>query len=128
MENIRKPVGVDEYIKSLPVEIRPKLKELRAIIKGLAPKAEEKISYGMPYYSYHGRLVYFMAHKNHLGFYPMKSGISKFKNELESYNTSAGTVQFPYDKPLPVDLIRKIILFRINENEMIAKLKEPKKK
>lgn len=126
MEKADKPSCVDEYISASPAETRPFLIKMREIIKKSAPGAEEKISYGMPYYSLHGRLVYFMAHKNHLGFYPMKSGVVKFKKELESYRTSAGTIQFPYNKPLPLDLIEKIILFRVNENMVNNELKRKK--
>jgi uncharacterized protein YdhG (YjbR/CyaY superfamily) len=127
MEKVSKPVSVDEYIISSPAGVKPILVKLREIIKKSAPGAEEKISYGMPFYSYYGRLVYFMAHKNHIGFYPMKSAITKFREELEPYNTSAGTVQFPYDKPLPYDLIEKITLFRVEENRLKSGIKKNSK-
>jgi uncharacterized protein YdhG (YjbR/CyaY superfamily) len=128
MEKGNKPVSVDEYIESAPESVRPMLKGLRKAIKTSAPKSVEGISYGMPYYSYHGRLVYFMAHKSHIGFYPMKSAIAKFSEELKEYKTAIGTVQFPIGKPLPLDLIKKMIFFRLSENEMAESLKKSKKK
>lgn len=111
-----KPKNVDEYLAGLDGMQLDYAKQMRNIILEYAPKAEEKISYGMPYYSLNGRLVYFQAHKNHLGFYPMKSAIAKFTKELKDYETAPGTVRFAYNQPLPVDLIKKIIEFRISEN------------
>ncbi len=108
--------NVDEYIASFPQKAQKYLKQMRAIVIKAAPNAEEKLSYQMPYYKYHGRLVYFAAHTNHLGLYPMAAGIERFKKELADYTTGKGSVQFPFDKPLPVALITKIIKFRINAN------------
>ena len=111
-----KPANVDEYITMWPLAAQTKLIVIRKIIKELAPQAEEKISYGMPYYNLNGRLIYFSAHTNHIGLYPMKSAIKHFSKELSGYETSAGTVRFPLDKPLPLPLIRKIVLFRVEQN------------
>ncbi len=108
--------SVDNYIAGFQPPTSTMLKQLRRIIRQAAPQAEEKLSYGMPYYNLKGRLVYFAAHKDHIGLYPMKSGIKAFENELKNYHTSAGTIQFPLDTPLPEALIKKIIEFRVKEN------------
>ncbi len=107
---------VDEYIASWPAETQIKLRAIRKTVKESAPQANEKISYGMPYFSLNGRLVYFAAFKNHIGFYPMASGIATFKKELSKYETSKGTIQFPLDKPLPLPLVCKIVKYRVKEN------------
>ncbi len=121
-----KAKNVDEYIALQPVEIRGTLEELRETIKKAAPKAEEIISYKMPGYKFHGVLVYFGAYQNHIGFYPTGSGISAFKKELSVYEGSKGTVRFPIDKPLPLTLIKKIVRFRLKENEQKKLLKKKK--
>ncbi len=108
--------SVDEYIAAQPAAAQTRLRALRKIVKEVAPKAEEKLSYGIPYYSLGGRLVYFAAFKNHIGFYPMKAAIRNFQKELAGYETAPGTVRFPLDKPLPLPLIRRIITFRTKEN------------
>jgi uncharacterized protein YdhG (YjbR/CyaY superfamily) len=118
--------SVDDYIAEQPVEIWEKLNELRQVIKRAAPKADEAISYGMPAYKFHGVLVYFGAYQNHIGFYPTGSGISAFKKELSVYEGSKGTVRFPIDKPLPLTLIKKIVRFRLKENEQKQLLKKKK--
>lgn len=107
---------IDEYILSCPREYRPKLLDLRAVIKEVAPDAREKISYRMPAFEQNGILVYFALHTNHIGFYPTSSGISAFKGELAGYVTSKGAVQFPLDKPLPLELISRMVKFRLMEN------------
>lgn len=111
-----KPKDVDEYIAAFPKKTQVMLKSLRAAIRKAAPQAQEKISYGIPYYALNGRLVYFAAFKNHIGFYPMTSGIRNFKKELSSYKSAKGSVQFPIDKPLPLALITKIVKFRVRNN------------
>jgi uncharacterized protein YdhG (YjbR/CyaY superfamily) len=118
--------SVDDYIAEQPVEIWEKLNELRQVIKRAAPKADEAISYGMPAYKFQGVLVYFGAYQNHIGFYPTGSGISAFKKELSVYVGSKGTVRFPIDKPLPLTLIKKIVRFRLKENEQKQLLKKKK--
>lgn len=116
--------NTDEYIQQFPAEVQAKLQELRTVIKKAAPEAEETISYAMPAYKYKGILVYFAGHKNHIGFYPASSGISVFEKELAGYHTSKGTVQFPLDKPLPLDLIHKMVAFRVSENIQKAEAKK----
>jgi uncharacterized protein YdhG (YjbR/CyaY superfamily) len=94
---------------------------LRTTIKSAAPGAEEKISYQMPTFALKGNLVHFAAHKKHIGFYPTPSGIQAFKEELSIYETSKGAIRFPIDKPLPLDLISKIVKFRVNENQKMLR-------
>lgn len=107
---------VDEYIAEFPPEIRKVLEELRALIKSLAPGATEKISYAIPTFHWNGNLVHFAAFERHIGFYPTPSGIEAFREELKPYKTAKGSVQFPLDQPLPTDLIRRMVEFRVAEN------------
>lgn len=116
---------IDEYILQYPDEVQEKLQQLRAVIKQVAPEAEETISYAMPAFKLKGRiLVYFAGHKNHIGFYPASSGISNFEKELAGYHTSKGTVQLPLNKPLPLELISRIVEFRVMENLQKAEVKK----
>jgi uncharacterized protein YdhG (YjbR/CyaY superfamily) len=119
-------ISIDEYIASFPKEIQKKLQEMRAVIHNTVPEAEEAIKYQMPTFTLKGNLVHFAAFKNHIGFYPVPTGIEKFKKELSVYKTSKGAVQFPLDKPLPLDLIRKIVKFRVAENLKKAEEKSRK--
>lgn len=107
---------VDAYIAAQPREHQLKLITLRDLIDELAPDAVEWISYGMPWYKYCGKpFVYFACAKKHIGFYPTPSGVEKFKKELEKYPTSKGAIQFPHHEELPLQLIKKIIQFRMSE-------------
>jgi uncharacterized protein YdhG (YjbR/CyaY superfamily) len=108
---------VDAYIDAAPKAVRVKLGQLRKIIKNAAPKAVERISYGMPYYEYKGRLVYFLGAKNHIGLYIPTPVVEEHRKELEQYETSKATIRFPLDQELPVALIRKLIKARIKKNE-----------
>ena len=108
--------SIDEYISTFPGEIQKKLNELRESIRAAAPEATEKISYQMPTFYLNGNLVHFAAFTNHIGFYPTPSGILAFKDELQKYETSKGAVRFPIDEPLPLDLVRRIVKFRVAEN------------
>ena len=96
--------------------MQPILVKIRAVIKESAPEAVEKISYQMPAFYLNGDLVWFGAYKHHIGFYPIPSGIEAFKQELSAYKRAKGSVQFPLDKPIPYDLIRKIVKYRVAEN------------
>jgi uncharacterized protein YdhG (YjbR/CyaY superfamily) len=107
---------IDEYINSFPADIKSILEKMRQTIREAAPGATETISYQMPAFKLNGILVWFAAHENHIGFYPTSSGIEAFKAELASYKWSKGTVQFPLDKPVPFDLVKKIVIFRVKEN------------
>lgn len=120
--------NVSEYIAGFPKNVQEVLEKLRATIKKAAPEAEEVISYGMPAFKLNGMLVFFAAHKNHIGFYPTPSGIEAFKKELAAYEGAKGSVQFPVEKPLPFDLITKIVKFRVKENLEKAATKTKKKK
>lgn len=111
-----KPETIDEYITGFPQDIQVILKKIRATITEAAPGAEQRISYGIPTFTLKGNLVHFAAYKKHIGFYPTPTGIEKFKKELSIYKVSKGSVQFPLDKPVPFDLIGRIVKFRVNEN------------
>jgi uncharacterized protein YdhG (YjbR/CyaY superfamily) len=114
--NPDKPTTIDEYISAFPIETQELLEQVRGTIRCAAPEAVECISYGMPAFKFHGILVYFAGYKNHIGFYPTGSGIAAFQKEISGYKNSRGTVQFPLNKPLPLDLITQMVLFRVNEN------------
>ncbi|GBF40610.1 iron chaperone [Leptospira johnsonii] len=107
--------SIDEYIKTFPKEVQSILQELRKTIQETAPEASEKISYQIPTFYLNGNLVHFAAYKNHIGFYPGASGIAKFKKEIDKYKNAKGSVQFPINQPLPFDLVRKIVKFRVGE-------------
>ncbi len=121
------PKNIDEYIAEWPKEVQDRLQTLRRTIREAAPGAEEAISYKMPAFKLHGNLVYFAAFKNHIGFYPIPTGIAKFEKELSVYKQGRGSVQFPNDQPLPLALIRKIVEFRVKENKAKAAAKAKKK-
>jgi uncharacterized protein YdhG (YjbR/CyaY superfamily) len=109
--------NVDEYINGFPPNARTILGKIRAAIQKAAPDAEESISYGMPAYKFNGRpLVYFAAFKNHVGFYATPTGHAAFAEDLARYKQGKGSVQFPIDKPMPLDLITRIVEFRVAEN------------
>lgn len=107
--------NIDDYIKTFPDHIQAILETLRQTIHQAAPEATEVISYNMPAFKQNSILVYFAAYKNHIGFYPTPSGIEAFKEELADYKWSRGAVQFPLDKPLPLNLVKKIVAFRVQE-------------
>lgn len=114
---IKKFNTVDEYIKTFPNDVSSILEKMRQTIQKAAPEAVEAISYQMPTFKLNGKnLVHFAAFKNHVGFYPIPSGIEAFKKELAPYEQGKGSVQFPIDKAVPYDLVRKIVIFRVKEN------------
>jgi len=118
---------IDEYIKTFPNDVQSILEKMRQTIKKAAPEAVETISYQMPTFKLNGKnLVHFAAFKNHIGFYPIPSGIEAFKKELSSYKQGKGSVQFPIDKPIPYDLVEKIVKYRVKEN--LEKLKDENKR
>lgn len=107
----------DEYIASFPKEVQQLMEQVRSTILQAAPDAEETISYGMPAYKTNGKpLVYFAAFKNHIGFYATPSGHTEFAEELSKYKQGKGSVQFPLNKPIPLELISRIVKFRMEEN------------
>lgn len=119
--------SIDEYIASFPADVQERLQQMRAVIREAAPEAQEKISYQMPTFFLHGNLVHFAAFKNHIGFYPAPRGIEAFKDELAAYEGAKGSVQFPLDQPLPLDLVRRIVQFRVADQLQNAKAKKSKK-
>ncbi|TFH47270.1 MAG: hypothetical protein E4G92_05420 [Bacteroidia bacterium] len=121
------PRDIDEYISGFSEGIQAILKELRAAIREAAPEAVEAISYRMPTFKLNGNLVHFAAFRNHIGLYPAPTGIEAFKKDLSAYAGGKGSVQFPINKPLPMDLITKIVKFRVKENLEKSKQKPGKK-
>ena len=119
---------VEEYIAGFPAETQALLETMRATIRAAAPGAEERISYQMPAFALHGNLVYYAALKNHIGFYPTGSGIEAFKDELAGYEVTKGSVKFPMGRPLPLDLIRRIVEYRVAQNLDNAAAKARKKR
>lgn len=122
------PESIDDYILGFPPEVQAVLRNLREAVRQSAPFATEMIRWEMPTFDLHGHLVYFAAHKKHIGFYPMPSAIEAFQDELAAYKHAKGTVQFPLDKPLPYPLIRRMVKFRVAENMKKAAEKSKKKK
>lgn len=122
--NKSKPEDIDGYIAKYPEDVQLILEKIKTAIKKAAPGAEETINYGIPTFKLSGNLVHFAAYKNHIGFYPAPSGIKAFKKELSVFKNSKGAVQFPLDKPLPLNLISKIVKFRVKENIEKAVIKK----
>ncbi|MDW5563668.1 MAG: DUF1801 domain-containing protein [Methanomassiliicoccus sp.] len=119
-----KPKDIDEYIAAFPPEIQERLVMIRQAVKATVPEAQETISYGMPAFQLNGPLAYFAAFKSHIGFYPTPSGVSEFSEELSHYKQGKGSVQFPNDAPIPLDLVRRIVKFKAKENAKRAKKQE----
>lgn len=114
---MKKPESVDEYLSDFPEATRLILEKIRAVIKAVAPEAEESVSYGMPAYKLNGRpLVYFAGYEKHIGFYATPTGHAAFSEELSKYKQGKGSVQFPVNEPMPLDLISRIVKFRAEEN------------
>jgi uncharacterized protein YdhG (YjbR/CyaY superfamily) len=110
------PTTIDEYIASFPPDVQAILEKIRQTIRKAAPDAAETIKYRMPTFVLKGNLVHFAAFKNHIGFYPVPTGIEAFKDELSVYEGGKGSVKFPLDKPIPYGLIRRVVRFRVKEN------------
>jgi uncharacterized protein YdhG (YjbR/CyaY superfamily) len=109
---------IDDYISTFSPNVRNILEELRRAIRDTAPTAEEAISYGMPTFKLHGNLVHFAAYKSHIGFYPGgPSAIEAFKDQLSEYDQSKGTIRFPLDRLIPLELVKQIVRFRVQQNE-----------
>jgi len=111
----RKPDSIDEYIATSPEAVRRILEQVRATIRSAAPDATETISYGIPTYFLNGNLVHFAGFGKHVGFYPTPSAISAFRKQLQRYPSAKGSVQFPLDAPMPLELIEEIVRFRVRE-------------
>ena len=114
------PTTIDEYITAFPPDVRDRLSELRATIRREAPQAEERISYRIPTFFLNGNLVHFAAFAHHVGFYPGPTGIAAFQDTLARFKNAKGSVQFPHDEPLPLDLVADIVRFRVTENTRVA--------
>lgn len=111
-----KPNTIDEYIAGFPNDVQRKLQQVRETIKKAAPDAEETIKYAMPTFTLNGNLVYFAGFKNHIGFYATPKGNEAFQKELSAYKQGKGSIQFPLDQPMPLDLITKMVKYRVEEN------------
>lgn len=109
------------YFNQFPPEVQVVLENIRRIIQKKAPKAEEKISYGIPTYSLQGNLIHFAAFKKHIGLYPTPKTQEAFQRELAPYKTGKGSIQFPLDRPIPYDLIEKIVEHRVREHTLSKK-------
>jgi uncharacterized protein YdhG (YjbR/CyaY superfamily) len=114
--NKRIPINIDDYVDRFPKEVQQLLEKMRLTIKKAAPKAKETISYGIPTFTLDGNLVWFAAYKSHIGFYPRTSAIKAFKKELTAYKGGKGSVQFPFDEPLPLALVSRIVKFRVKQS------------
>ena len=110
------PTPITDYILQYPPEVQEKLNQMRDTILEILPEAEEKIAYGIPTFYLKGNVVHFAGYKSHIGFYPGADGIAAFAGELTAYKLSRGTVQFPLDQPLPLDLVKRITAFRKEQN------------
>jgi uncharacterized protein YdhG (YjbR/CyaY superfamily) len=109
--------SIDEYIAGFSAETQVVLEQMRSLIRGSAPEAEETISYAIPTFDLNGHhLVHFAGYAKHIGFYPVPSALQAFKEELAPYRSGKGSAQFPLGRPLPADLIRRIVAFRVAEN------------
>jgi uncharacterized protein YdhG (YjbR/CyaY superfamily) len=107
---------IDRYIAGFPPEIQDILERVRQTIRRAAPQAEETIKYAIPTFTLNGNLVHFAAFKNHIGFYPAPTGIEAFQEDLAPYKQAKGSVQFPLDRPMPLELITRIVAYRVQEN------------
>jgi uncharacterized protein YdhG (YjbR/CyaY superfamily) len=121
------PANIDEYIAAFSPDVQSLLEKIRLTIREAAPQAEEKISYKMPAFALNGILVYFAAFKKHIGMYPPVQGDKKLSKELAPYRGEKGNLKFPLDEPIPYDLIRRVVTFRVKEHLRKAKAKRKQK-
>jgi uncharacterized protein YdhG (YjbR/CyaY superfamily) len=120
--------SIDQYISTFPAHVQQILENIRSTIKAAAPDAEEKISYQMPTFAQEGNVIHFAAFTNHIGIYPAPSGIEEFKEDLSIYQGAKGSIRIPIDSPMPLELISRIVKFRVTENIKKSELKSSKKK
>jgi uncharacterized protein YdhG (YjbR/CyaY superfamily) len=120
--------NIDSYIAEFPTKVQRSLKKLRKLIKQIVPTATEDIKYGMPTFVLQGNLVHFAAYQHHIGFYPTPDVITHFENQLSSYQTSKGAIQFPINEPLPFELIEKMVNYRLKIHQQKLDLKGLAKK
>jgi uncharacterized protein YdhG (YjbR/CyaY superfamily) len=117
------PKDFDDYADRFPREVQQLLRKMRLTIRKAAPKAAEKISYGIPAFTFNGMLVWFAAFRGHMGFYPGAGAVATFKKELSAYKRAKGSVQFPLDQPLPLAVVSRMVKYRVKQN-----LRKKKKK
>jgi uncharacterized protein YdhG (YjbR/CyaY superfamily) len=122
------PNSIDAYIAGFPKDVQVILEKIRGIVREAAPEAQEAIKYQIPTFVLNGNLVHFAAFPKHVGFYPTPSGIERFKDALSAYHNAKGSVQFPLDSPIPYTLIKKIVKFRVNENNTKSRATQRSKK
>jgi uncharacterized protein YdhG (YjbR/CyaY superfamily) len=122
-----KIISIDQYIETFPEATQKLLQKIRTTIQKAAPEAKETINYGIPTFTLNGNLVHFAAFKNHIGFYALPTGHKAFQEEFSVYKTGKGSVQFPFDQPLPLALISKVVKFRVKENLEKQRRKRVKK-
>ena len=122
------PKSIDDYIASFPADVQKKLQQVRATIRQAAPDAQEVISYQMPAFTQQGNVIYFAGYEHHIGIYPAPRGIEQFKQELAAYEGGKGTIKLPHDRPLPLDLIRRIVEFKVRLNLEQGAAKRPRRK
>ncbi|QHT71421.1 hypothetical protein GXP67_34570 [Rhodocytophaga rosea] len=120
---VTKATTIDEYIATFPEDVQQKLEQMRTTIKQAAPEAQEAIKYAMPAFIYKGNLVYFAAFTHHIGFYATPTGNGAFTEELSAYKMGKGSIQFPLDQPLPLQLISRMVKYRVEENLQKSKKK-----
>ena len=113
-------ISIDKYISKFPEDVRNRLQKIREVIREAAPSSVETISYGIPTFKQVTNLVHFAGYKKHIGFYPTPSGIEAFKKELSEYEVSKGTVKFPHEKPVPYNLIKRIVEFRVDKETSLG--------
>lgn len=123
---MNKPASIDEYIAAFSHDVQELLQQVRTTIKKAAPNAKEDIKYAMPTFVGNGNLVHFAAFQNHIGFYPAPTGMEAFAQELSKYKTGKGSVQFPIDQPMPLELITRIVKLRVHEDAERAIAKKKK--
>jgi len=121
------PKTIEEYIAGFPPDVQAILQQIRATIREEAPEAQEAIKYQIPTFVLNGNLVHFAAFKKHIGFYPTPTGTEHFQAQLSGYKVAKGTIQFPLSEPIPFDLIREIVRFRVEESREAAEAKRKKK-
>jgi uncharacterized protein YdhG (YjbR/CyaY superfamily) len=121
------PADIDEYIAGFPEEVQERLRKIRETIRAAAPGAVEAIKYRIPTFVLNGNLVHFAAFRSHIGFYPTPDGIEAFEDDLSRYERAKGSVRFPLDQPVPLDLIRRIVEFRVAKNVGAAEAKRKKR-
>jgi uncharacterized protein YdhG (YjbR/CyaY superfamily) len=122
------PTNIDDYVRRFPKQVQQLLQKMRRTIQAAAPQATEMISYRMPAFTLDRILVYFAAHTNHIGFYPGAGAIAAFRKQLSAYKGAKGSVQFPFDKSLPLALVRRIVKFRVKQSSSKVKGRSRKKK